>query len=274
LESLFDQVLYRQELTQIYNELDSLYELFEDAAIRKNELGQGGSLEKMTAQSKRMQLSLQMIDSHRELEFSYAELAKLMRYPESFRIVNPGYKKQILELSDIEDHPMIALKKEMINQSIAFETAEKTKRLPEINVTAFQGFNSFGPFRLFPGVQAGIAIPLSVKSYEAREAAAQKDIEIRKVEVQQSLSELQYNYEQLKSQMNSHSSAIDQWLNTGSALNNNIVVTAKKSLDLGEIDYFQYLLTVESTRVMKLNYLYHLHSYNQTVIAMNNLINL
>jgi cobalt-zinc-cadmium resistance protein CzcA len=247
---------------------------FEDAAIRKNELGQGGSLEKMTAQSKRMQLSLQFIDTNRELEYAYTELAKVMRYPEKFRIDHEEYNKQTLELKEIENHPMVILKNELINQSIATGSAEKSNRLPELNITAFHGFNSIGALKLYPGVQAGIAIPLSGKAYDAREAASKKEIEMRELEVEQTISELQYKYEQLKTQMISHSSAMDQWLDTGMLLTNNMLVAAKKSLDLGEIDYFQYLLTVESTRVMKLNYLYHLHGYNQSVIAMNNLINL
>lgn len=269
--ALYDQIIYYHEVVHIYTELDSIYKLFEEAAIRKNELGQGGSLEKMTAQSKRMQLTMQLIDNQKDLDYAYGGLAKVMQYSEPFRVPHEVYEMEMLQTKNWQQHPLVLYHAQLVEQSRVLSDMETTNKLPEINVGAFQGFNSISSFRLYPGIQAGVAIPLSVKPYEAREAASKKEMEVRQMESQKALSDMQYYYAQLKNQMIKHAEAMQEYTDKGVALNSDILSAALSSLDNGEIDYFQYLLTVEATKLMKLNYLYHLHGYNQTVIAMNTL---
>ncbi|NJW55661.1 hypothetical protein HC175_22360, partial [Salinimicrobium sp. CDJ15-91] len=51
-----------------------------------------------------------------------------------------------------------------------------------------------------------------------------------------------------------------------------ILRTANLSYQNGEIDFFQYILSLENAYRIRLSYLETLYAYNQTVIAINQLM--
>ena len=70
-----------------------------------------------------------------------------------------------------------------------------------------------------------------------------------------------------------HIQAIDKYTQQIQPLQGAVIQSAEKSFQQGEIDFFQYILTLENNTDMKMNYLYHVYKYNQTVIELNFLIN-
>ena len=48
-----------------------------------------------------------------------------------------------------------------------------------------------------------------------------------------------------------------------------IIKTAEQSFKHGEIDFFQYIQSIETATEIQLTYLDNLNKYNQTVIAIN-----
>ena len=57
--------------------------------------------------------------------------------------------------------------------------------------------------------------------------------------------------------------------NEGSELSKEIIKTANSSFKNGEIDFYQYILSLENAYEIQLNYLENLNNYNQTVIELN-----
>ena len=51
-----------------------------------------------------------------------------------------------------------------------------------------------------------------------------------------------------------------------------ILKTASRSFQEGEIDFFQYIQSIETAKDMELEYLSNLNRYNQTIITLNHLI--
>ena len=48
-----------------------------------------------------------------------------------------------------------------------------------------------------------------------------------------------------------------------------IIKTAEASYKHGEIDFFQYLQSIETAKEIELDYLENLNNYNKTIIAIN-----
>ena len=48
-----------------------------------------------------------------------------------------------------------------------------------------------------------------------------------------------------------------------------IIKTAERTFKEGEIDFFQYIQSIETATEIELTYLNNINAYNQTVIAIN-----
>ena len=58
----------------------------------------------------------------------------------------------------------------------------------------------------------------------------------------------------------------------GKHLSEEIIKTAERSFKHGEIDFFQFIQSIENAKEIELSYLDNLNQYNQTIIAINHLI--
>ena len=78
--------------------------------------------------------------------------------------------------------------------------------------------------------------------------------------------------ENLLEELALHDQALMQYENEGQELREQLITTARKSFDGGEIDFFRFVQIVEHATEIKINYLDALHRYNQSVIRINHLI--
>ena len=73
----------------------------------------------------------------------------------------------------------------------------------------------------------------------------------------------------LTTQYETQTKALAYYETEGEALSEEILKTAEASFKHGEIDFFQYLISVENAYELQLEYLEQLEQFNQTVIALN-----
>ncbi|NND10971.1 MAG: hypothetical protein HKN96_07160, partial [Flavobacteriaceae bacterium] len=81
--------------------------------------------------------------------------------------------------------------------------------------------------------------------------------------------QLKRKYQALKSQLFQYEKELDYYENEGRQLSDEILKTANGSFRNGEIDFYQYILSLENAYELQLNYLENLNNYNQTVININ-----
>ena len=72
--------------------------------------------------------------------------------------------------------------------------------------------------------------------------------------------------------MNQFEEAINYYESEGKKLKGEIIKTANRNFTEGEIDFFQYIQSLETAKDIELSYLDNLNGYNQTVISINHLI--
>ena len=80
---------------------------------------------------------------------------------------------------------------------------------------------------------------------------------------------LNEKFKALKIQLSQLQDALSYYEIEGDKLSEEILKTAHGSFRNGEIDFYQYIQSLESAYEIKLSYLDKLNEYNQTIITIN-----
>jgi heavy metal efflux system protein len=265
-------VLYYQELVVAHEFLDSLYQTFELAAAKKYSLGEGNNLEKITAAAKRRNIKSNLNYAQKNQQKAISILKQWMQTDDNI-IVSADDEDLQLPMLNLEDHPLIEYQKQLLKRSQMESALSDKQKLPEFNITVFGGLGSVADFKIYPGVQAGISLPLWNKNYKAQAEAAQIDTEIKVLDIANQKIALQNSYEQLLVDYTIYKDAIVLYEDSGKGFREELITTAEKSFKNGEIDYFQYIQSLENAAEIKINFLFNMYMFNQVLIELNYLLN-
>ncbi|MBT8312696.1 MAG: CusA/CzcA family heavy metal efflux RND transporter, partial [Flavobacteriaceae bacterium] len=260
LQSLYAQI-------GIYKTLDSLFTEFARAASRRFELGETNYLEKITALAKQKQVTNSLEALEEEEKVLIDALIQIVQVEGPLAVVKEPPAKLKPQLQEIGDHPGL---KYVENQSQYFSDKyryEKQSLLPDISLNYFQGSNSTLDQQLY-GYQLGFKIPLLFPAKASRIKASKLAEEASLSQVRDYRIRLETSYQQLQHELRKNLLTLDYYEQEGQQLANEIQKTAVLSYKNGEINFFQYIQSLEQVSELRLSYLDHLNRYNQTVIAI------
>ncbi|TBN00225.1 CusA/CzcA family heavy metal efflux RND transporter [Hyunsoonleella flava] len=262
------QYLYAIEKEDIHKTLDSLYQNFANTAQRRFELGETNYLEKITAKAKQRQVNLNFIKAIEDVQIAYSELMSMVQSEDSLVIAKQPLKKEKLQLVNINETPEVSFFTNSILVAERTRRLEKQQLLPDITLNYFQGTNS-GINRNLRGYQLGLKIPLlfTEKSSKIKASKIAEDIATEKL--QDYTIKIKAKSKILLSQFHQQQTGLNYFEQEGAVLSQEILKTANSSFKNGEIDFYQYILSLENAYEIQLNYLENLNTYNQTVIAIN-----
>ena len=252
----------------VYKKLDSLYTNFSKVAARRFELGETNYLEKITAASKQKQISLKYSEAQKEVLLVYNSLIKIIQVDEPISIAVESSLKAVLNTLDIDGSAEIAYYKNKVALSEAERRFENHKLLPDISLNYFQGTNP-GLGASLSGYQFGLKIPIFFSGQAARIKAAGFAKEAAVSESKAFEIQLNEKHNALKIRLSQLQEALNYYENEGDKLSEEILKTAHGSFRNGEIDFYQYIQSLESAYEIKLSYLDKLNEYNQTIITIN-----
>ncbi len=258
-----------REKETIYKRLDSLFTDFSRMAARRFELGETNYLEKLTANSKQKKIVLKAKEATQQLNLAYTDLAKQVQAKDSLRIAKELSLKVPLNGATIQSTPELDYYRNSILRAKAERGLEQQRFLPDLSLTYFQGSNDQLDDNLY-GYQFGLKIPLlfgvgqasKVKSAELTKNALQARAQNYEIQLQSKRMSLLLELEQLEE-------ALTYYDTEGAQLAEELLNTATLSFKNGEIDFYQYLLSLESSYEITLDYLEQLQRYNDTVLALN-----
>ena len=75
--------------------------------------------------------------------------------------------------------------------------------------------------------------------------------------------------DQLRNELVKYRQNIDYYQTSGKQISNELIKFATSSYEVGEIDFFRYIQSLENATQLRLDYLDNLAKYNETVIAFN-----
>lgn len=267
------EIVYWQEMRQNYMYLDSLYASFEHAANRKFEQGESKYIEKLIAESKRSEISMQLNQINESIQKAYIYFYQWLQTDTIYVIQNQDLLRLPLSSPDMMDHPGLILFDK--SAAIAMEQLklEKLRMLPDLNLAYFNGFNSGSGIRSYPGFQAGIALPLFYGSQKSKIEAAKTEVLIINSEAENFKISLVSKYESLQSDLRQYEQGLNFYMTKGKTLSEEILFQANSSFQNGEINFMEYIILLENSKNIELAYLYSLFHYNMTVLEANYLMN-
>lgn len=256
------------EQQRVLKKLDSLYSDFARIAARKFELGETNYLEKITAASKQRQIGIQYLESIQDVSLAYKDLENIVQSEDSLIIAQETELKIPLNRIEVASTVELDYYRNRVAMHEAQQKLEKNQLLPDISLNYFQGTNSGVSGSLY-GVQVGLKVPLLFSGQSARIKAAGIAQEVVTEEYNEYEIQLNAKFEALKVELDQLDQAISYYEKEGAELSDEILKTANGSFKNGEIDFYQYIQSVEGAYDIKLDYLKQLNQYNNTVIAIN-----
>ena len=269
----FIAVKYWQELIQNYDYLDSLYSAFSRAASRKFETGESNYLEKLTAEGKRQEIGLKKSEANENYLMAMDHLKLLLNWEGELQLAEEEVELDTSLMQDWSTHPGVEYYKSAVDQSVYQIQSEKRKLLPDISMEVFRGTNPGDNAKVYPGFQAGLAIPLFFGAQKASVKSSEFQQQKLQLEAEQYRNQLEIRAQQLHRQLDQNIRVINYYEEEGETLSLQILEQAQRSYQEGEIDFLQYVQLMENSRTITLQYLQSKFAYQQTILEINYLLN-
>ncbi len=268
----FYTIVYQQNRQEVLYFLDSLYSEFARAAERRFELGETNYLEKITAEARRNQVQTSLEQLKEDTYGAYQELEQLMQIDSTIVVAEKKLVPLEPPLVDTAQNPGIDYYEQAQQVTEAARSLEQQKLWPDFHLQYFEGTNSYAESKVYRGVQLGLSVPLWFGAQRAsiQASAIAEDISAR--DAQNYQYQLLAQQEKLRSQLSKYRRAILYYQNTGQDLATELFNTALRSFQEGEIDFLQYVQTLDNATTIELDYLENLNLYNQTLLELKYLV--
>lgn len=265
----YETVVYLQNIERQYTELDSVYRRFAVAAEMRKKLGETSYLELITAQAKQKEVELLLRANHSELRSAYLELFAWMQSDTNYTVTE-NYKVALPLKKEFTfgDNPGVKRYHSLLQLANRTVNLEWNRLLPDITIDFFRG-KSLREKESFSGFQIGVSIPVLFLANKSRIQEAKTRRLIAEANLQDYQLRLIAHHKQLREELVKYDRAVHYYQNTGRMLSETLQKTAEYSFREGEIDFFQYILSLDQAIQIEIQFLSDLHQYNQTVIALN-----
>lgn len=262
---------YESNRAEIYRQLDSLYQNFAHSAQRRFELGETNYLEKITARAKQRQLETDYRQSREDVEIALEHLKTILQSKDSLNLERVPMDKFPLALEEANTHPATEYFQNQIHLLQAKRKLEQQQLLPDISLSYSLGSNKTLNRNLHK-YQVGLKIPLFFGGNASKIKASKIAADISEQQAEDFQLQFSSKRSQLISELSKYEEGLKYYEEEGRTLAEEILKTASGSFKNGEIDFFQYIQSLENVYDIELQYLDNLNKYNQTVIAINYLI--
>ena len=219
---------------------------------------------------KQKQLQTSYKQVQQDVIFRTEQLKKVVQV-DSISITNLPLKKIDLQTISIEDNLGLLYLENSKGYYKALTKKEKQNLLPDLSAEYFQGTNS-SLNETVKGFQFGVKIPFLFGGLRSKIKAAKIAEEIVNEQQLDYKTKLNAEYKSLLAKLQQYKEAINYYDSQGKSLSEEIIKTANRTFKEGEIDFFQYIQSLETAKEIQLDYLEHLNLYNQTIITINYLI--
>ena len=263
------QIEVLENKKEILQEIDSLYEVFVKNIEISYKQGAVSSLDLMNARAKQQKIRLTLNGIKHDLELSYGQLKALMQTDSAYAV--PVKTPALVEVKPFlaENNPgTMLLSQHELKRELELKL-EKNKLAPDINLGYFIGSNGYEGAKNYNGVNVGIGIPLFFGEQKARIKAGKIAVETSRDLKDNYVIRLRYEHEKLLSKLKKYKEAIDYYESSGNSLSSKIISSARKSYELGNIDFFNFALSIENALNLKMDYFDNIAEYNKIALEIN-----
>ena len=264
----YEQIVYWQHQERLYSYLDSLYQNFSKASDRRFELGETNYLEKITAQSKYRQIKTKLTQINFEKKAQYESLQALVQSDEKISIL----EKELVPIPTLDTTSNKAIHTaylESISKMYKSQISlQKQHWLPDLNLEYFQGRNN-GLSQSLYGFQVGIAVPILFSGNVSKTKVAQLESQSWEEQKQNQEQKMTQFIRQQQNEIAKYQESINYYNATGKKLSEEIIKVANSSYKNGEIDFFQYIQSLENAVAIKIEYVEAVLQFNSNQLELH-----
>ena len=263
----YHQIVYLQHQEKLYRYLDSLYQNFSKASDRKFELGETNYLEKITAQAKfrKMNTTLSQIENDKKAQY---EILQSLVQSEEIIMINNSKMEPIDNLTNETSKSLYSSYLESITKNYKNQIGlQKQHWLPDLNLDYFQGKNT-GLSQSLYGFQVGVGIPLFYFGNKAKSKVAQLELQSWEQQKQNEEQKINQYISQKINELAKYQEAINYYNQYGKKLSEEIIKVGNRSYKQGEIDFFQYIQSLENATTIQVDYLDNVLQFNKTQLDL------
>jgi cobalt-zinc-cadmium resistance protein CzcA len=283
----YDEVLILARKVSLLTEIDSLYQATADRSELKYRAGESNRLEKLMADSRQIRARQTLATTQNNLATAREELFALLDSPGTFDLPAvqppPATPKNASSAPSSPRSPETAPSRltvspaeqllDLEGQSArAMLQLEKNNLLPDIELEYFQGTNQSPGSEIYRGFTAGVTIPLWFGEHKAKIRSATLETELNQLNKTNWSLNHHTRVAQLRRDVALLESGLRQYLDKGRETATELRKTATLSLSQGEIDFYQYLMGLESASELENDYLDRLLRHNQMVYELNSIL--
>jgi cobalt-zinc-cadmium resistance protein CzcA len=266
------ELVYFQKRHQLYQQIDSLYSRYSQAAKSSYEKGASSYLEMLNAQSKHNEVSVLKAQMEHDINIAYDYLRTLMQYDSAFVVSEESLVMLMIEEDSVRFDPGYQY---LQNAGLKLDAERKVHRqmlLPDVTLNYFNGTNRYENAARYQGFEVGLGLPLFFGEQRARIKATQFSMEASRNLLTLYAVQFENKKAELKAGLSKYHAAIQNYENTGKKLSTELVRSSLLSYEAGEIDFFRFAQSVDRAVEIELNYLENLYQYNKLVLDINYLI--
>ncbi|MGZ4080530.1 MAG: CusA/CzcA family heavy metal efflux RND transporter, partial [Bacteroidia bacterium] len=283
VRQIFYTYLYLKEKEKLLVRNDSIYEAFLKKAELRFSSGESNVLEKVTAETQRGNISVQLKRLAQDLSITQLQFNLLLNSAQLFVPYESSPKLApdlIADSSLIGQHPSLKVMEQQKRIAYLNRKLERSKLFPDLQVGYYnmtmKGFGAdnvlYNYGTRFQSVQVGVGIPLFFSAQKSKIEAGK---------IQQSIAENSYIQEsgilhtQFKSALKQYeaSLATTNYYELTALKNARLISeTAHKQFASGDISYLEWVVLTNQSISIQSDYLDALKNQNEIVIELNYLL--
>lgn len=275
VSDVFYRILTLQEKKKVIEYISKLYSSFADKASLRLKKGEANILEESTAEIQKEQAKTQLDMLENDLSIAKLQLQLLLQSDVSYQPISDKPTMNVnLQVSEemIQQHPELQYLNEQVKVNEAEAQLEKSKLLPELMVGYMnQSMKNLNNNR-FNAVQVGVGIPLFTKGQRALAKAAKTKVAISANEYQRKEIELKNRFVQQMNNYNNQLKVIESYEQKQLPKSEIILKTVQKQMEVGEIDYLDWVILTNQAVKTKVEYIENLERLNQIGSELNFLL--
>jgi cobalt-zinc-cadmium resistance protein CzcA len=263
ISKAYNHIVYLQNQEKLYAYLDSLYRNFSKASDRRFELGETNYLEKITAEAKSRQIKTSLSQVESDKKAQYDLLYSLLQTEEKIDIKNNSITP-LFNLTEETSKEIYNTYLESITNTYKSQAElEKQHWLPDLHLEYFRGSNK-GLSQSLNGFQVGIGFPILFSGNVAKSKVAKFELQSWEQQKQNEEQKIEQFIRQKKNEQAKYREAITYYNQYGKKLSDEIIKVANLSYTHGEIDFFQYIQSLENATIIQVDYIDNVLQFNAT----------
>ncbi len=140
----------------------------------------------------------------------------------------------------------------------------KNKTLPDFSLNYFLGSNKYANSKYYHGFQVGVAVPLFFGNDRGRTKAAEISGNSQSLISENEMALIKNRLNELINQQLKYKALLDNCNSSGKFLHDEIMRTALKSYQIGEINFYQFVSSYETAVQIQIEYYENVFGYNDS----------